>query len=174
MGEREPTKQAFGRAELPQELREVLKGFGYGCLAVETDIGVAHICHAADADIENFADKPVQYQWQLITMPTAPLIRLEVEILDRPANPYQFESFLNVDSEDQARVLDQLANQDQLYLAFYGDGLNYRFTKIVKHDRQHWQYLDEMVEWACRYWELVPPEQRDFDLAKAEFVRRYP
>ena len=105
-------------------------------------------------------------------MPTSPLIRLEVVILDRPAHPYQFESFLNVASEDQARVLDQLANQDQLYLAFYGDGLNYRFTKIVNHDRKHWQHLDEMVEWACRYRESIPPEQRDFDLAKAEFVRR--
>ena len=84
MGEREPTKETFGRTELPQGLREVFQGFGYGCLAVETDIGVAHICHAADADIENFADKPVRHQWQLIQMPTAPLIRLEVVILNRP------------------------------------------------------------------------------------------
>jgi hypothetical protein len=49
-GEWESTKETFGRAELPQELREVFQGFGYGCLAVETDIGVAHICHAADAE----------------------------------------------------------------------------------------------------------------------------
>ena len=125
MGEREPTKGTCGRAELPQELREVLQGFGHGCLAVETDISVVHICHAADTGIQNFADKPVRYQCQLVKLPTAPLIRLEVVILDRPANPYQFESFLNVASKDQARVLDQLANQDQLYPAFYSDGLNY-------------------------------------------------
>ena len=43
MGEREPTKETFGRAELPQELREVFQGFGYGCLAVGTDIGVIMI-----------------------------------------------------------------------------------------------------------------------------------
>ena len=174
MGEREPTKETFGRTELPQELREVFRGFGYGCLAVETDIGVVHICHAADADIENFANKPVRCQWQLVQMPTAPLIRLDVKILDHPTNPYRFESFLNIAAEDQARVLDQLANQDQLYLAFYGDGLDYRFTKIIQHDRQHWQCLDEMVDWACRYWDTIPPEQRDFDRAKDEFMRRYP
>jgi hypothetical protein len=35
-------------AELPEEIRQVFEGFGYGCLAAETNIGVVHICHAAD------------------------------------------------------------------------------------------------------------------------------
>jgi hypothetical protein len=77
--------------------------------------------------------------------PTAPLIRLQLTILDRPSNPYRFESFLNVAAEHQARVLAQLAGQERLYLAFYGDDLNHRFTKVVNHDRQQWQYLDELV-----------------------------
>jgi hypothetical protein len=64
-------------------------------------------------------------------MPTAPLIRLNVVIFDRPENPFEFESFLNVAEEDQAHVLDELANQDELYLSFYGDDLKYRFTKTV-------------------------------------------
>jgi hypothetical protein len=36
-----------------------------------------------------------------------------------------------VAEEDQAHVLDELANQDELYLSFYGDDLKYRFTKTV-------------------------------------------
>jgi hypothetical protein len=160
-------------AELPGEIREVFEGTGYGCLAAETNVGVVHVCHAADSDVEGFADKPVVYQWQLIRMPTAPLIRLELVILDHPTNPYKFESFLNVAGEDQARVLAQLANQDQLYLAFYGDGLTHRFTKIVKHDRQQWQYLDELVAEAMAHWDRIPPEQQDFDQAKAEFIGRF-
>jgi hypothetical protein len=159
--------------ELPAEIREVFERFGYGCLAAETNIGVVHVCHAADSDIEGFANKPVLYQWQLVKMPTAPLIRLELAILDHPSNPYRLESFLNVAQEDQARILAQLANQDPLYLAFHGDDLNYRFTKIVDHDRQQWQYLDELVEEATDYWDAIPPEQRDFDQAKAEFMRRF-
>ena len=132
-----------------------------------------------DSDIEGFADKPVLYQWQLIKMrsdeghPLAPLIRLEVTILANPFNPYKFESFLNVAQDDQARVLDQLAGQDRLYLAFYGDGFNHRFTKIVNHDEQQWQYLDELVAEATDYWEGIPPEQRDFDQAKAAFMKRF-
>jgi hypothetical protein len=134
---------------------------------------VVHVCHAADADIEGFANKPVLYQWQLIEMPTAPLIRLDLLILDQPNKPFKFESFLNVAEEDQARVLSQLANQDRLYLAFYGDDLTHRFTKIVQHDRQQWQYLDELVDQATRYWHKLPPERRDFYQAKAEFMRRF-
>ena len=71
-------------AELPEEIREVFERTGYGCLAAETNIGVVHVCHAAGGDIEGFADKPVLYQWQLIRMRTAPLIRLEMTILDHP------------------------------------------------------------------------------------------
>jgi hypothetical protein len=160
-------------AELPGEIRGVFERTGYGCLAAEANVGVVHACHAADGDIEGFADKPVQYRWQLIEMPTAPLIRLELVILDRPGNPYRFESFLNVAQEDQARVLVQLANQDRLYLAFYGDDLNHRFTKILEHDEQQWQQLDELVEGAIAYWDQIPPERRDFDRAKAEFMRRF-
>ena len=160
-------------AELPGEIREVFERVGYGSLTAETNIGVVHVCHAADSDIEGFANKPVSYQWQLIKMPTAPLIRLDLVIVDRPENPYKFESFVNVAEEDRAMVLAQLANQKHLYLAFYGDDLTYRFTKIIEHDKQQWQYLDELAAEAIDYWHEIPPEQRDYDLAKAEFMSRF-
>jgi hypothetical protein len=78
-----------------------------------------------------------------------------------------------VAEENQAEDVAQLANQDQLYLAFYGDDLTHRFTKVVKHDWQQWQYLDELVEEAERHWDRIPPERRDFDLARAEFMRKF-
>jgi hypothetical protein len=31
-----------------------------------------------------------------------------------------------------------------------------------------------MVEEATRYWEELPVGERDFDLAKAEYMRRFP
>lgn len=106
-------------------------------------------------------------------MPTAPLIRLELAVFDHSTHSYRFESFLNVAQKDQLRVLTQLANQDRLYLAFHGDDLNLRFTKIVNHDRQQWQQLDELVSEAIDYWEQIPLDQRDFDQAKAEFMSRF-
>jgi len=53
-------------AELPGEIREVFERTGYGCLAAEANVGVVHVCHALDADVEDFAGKPVVCQWQLI------------------------------------------------------------------------------------------------------------
>ena len=160
-------------AELPAEIHQVLANVGYGCLAVETNIGVVHICHAADGDIDGFTGKPVLSRWQLIKMPTAPLIRLELVIIDRPDNPFKFESFLNVAESDQAAVLAQLAGQDHLYLAFYGDDLTYRFTKVIRHETEQWQQLDELTAEAYRYWQEIPLTQRDFDLAKAIFMQLY-
>jgi hypothetical protein len=150
----------------------VFERTGYGCLAAEANVGVVHVCHAADRDIEDFAGKPALYRWDLVRMPTAPLIRLEVVILDHLANPYRFESFLNVAQEDQARVLAELANQDRLYLAFYGDDLTYRFTHVVDHDEQQWQHLGEPVAEATAYWNQLPPDRRDFDRAKTDFLSR--
>ncbi|MGB3715871.1 MAG: hypothetical protein WA996_15700 [Candidatus Promineifilaceae bacterium] len=93
-------------------------------------------------------------------------------ILDRPDYRYRFESFLNVAEEDQARVLARLANQDQLYLAFYDDKLDYCYTRILPHDEQQWQQLDELWQIADDYWEALPEDQRDFDLAKDEFMSK--
>ena len=68
----------------------------------------------------------------------------------------------------------KLANQEELYLAFYGDDLGYRYTKAIPHSEQQWQQLDELVAMASNYWEKLPPEQRDFDRAKADFMRHNP
>lgn len=159
--------------QLPPEIREVFEKQGYGCLAAETNMGVVHICHAADEDIEHFKNKPVWYQWQLFNMPTAPLLRLEVAVMDDPTNPYRFESFLNVADEDQARVLSTLASQESLHFAFYGNELNYEFTRTVPHDEQQWQQLDELVERALEDLESIPVEEQDFDRAKEVFMQLY-
>ena len=160
--------------ELPQEIREVFERSGYGCLAAESSRGIVHICHAPDRDINGFRGRPVHSSWQLIEMPTAPLIRLELVVMDNPFDPFRFESFLNVGERDQLQVLAQLAAQEELHLAFYGDNLNYRFTTTIAHNEQQWQQLDEMIADALVYWHQLPPAQRDFDLAKATFMGRYP
>jgi len=36
---------------------QVFDSVGYGCLPAETNVGVVHVCHAADSDVEGFAGK---------------------------------------------------------------------------------------------------------------------
>ena len=173
MQERGPRLDFANAHELSLPLRELFTDQGYGCLAVETDNGIVHICHASDNDIAGFRGAPVKYQWQLIMMPNAPLIRLLLVVVDNPRNPYQFESFLNVVEADQAQVLADLVEQEQLSLAFYGDDLNYRYSKVINHEPFHRQELGNVIARARLHWDQLEPEQRDFDLAKAEFMRYF-
>lgn len=159
--------------ELPPEIRQAFEWGGYGCLTDETNMGVIHVCYASDADIDGFQGKPVVYQWQLIAMPTAPIIRLEIRVLDDPHHPFLFETFLNVADIDQAKVLALLASQNKLNLAFYGDGLTHRFTKVVPHDEMQQEQLADLAQRAADYWATLPTEWHDFDRAKAEFIRRF-
>jgi hypothetical protein len=160
--------------ELTPELRAVFEEYSYGCLAVESSEGVLHLCHAPDEDIEDFRGKPAAFRWQLVEMPTAPLVRLEAFIFDNPIAPFRFESFLNVGDEEQLNVLSQLASQEELHLVFFGDDLEYRFTKTLPHGEDQWQQLDEIVVQALSYWETLPETERDFDKAKADYFRETP
>ena len=159
---------------LPPEIREVFERTGYGCLAAESSRGIVHVCHAADEDIANFVDKPVEARWDLIEMPTAPLVRLELLVYDDPRDPFCFESFLNVAAPDQLAVLAELAGQEELYLAFYGDDLTYCYTAVLTHGESQWQRLDEIIGQAEAYWANLPEEARDFDQAKALYMRIHP
>ena len=155
---------------LPPEIRTVFEHTGYGCLAAETARGVVHVCHASDADIADFVDVPAHARWELIEMPTAPLVRLELLVHDDPGNPYRFESFLNVAAPEQLAILAELAGQEALYMAFFGDDLTYRYTTAVPHTEQQWQQLDGIIERAELYWQGLPDEERDFDQAKAVYM----
>ena len=158
--------------ELPSGLRDVFRHSGYGCAAFATHDEIIHACHASDKDIEGFYDQPVLYQWQLVKMSTAPLLRLELVILDRPENPYQFESFLNVGDGAQKGILTHLIQQDRLQLAFYDYILSYRYTKLLPHGESQQAKLQNLAAQAWAYWLNLPPSERDFDLAKASFTER--
>jgi len=155
---------------LPPEIRTVFEHIGYGCLAAETSRGVVHVCHAPDADIAGFVDKPALAGWELIEMPTAPLVRLEFLVFDTPTAPYRFEHFLNVAEPEQHALLAELASQEEFQMAFFGDDLTYRHTVAVPHSHQQWQQLDEIITRAELYWQGLSDERRDFALAKAAYL----
>ena len=159
--------------QLPEAIKELFTNTGYGCLALESDQGIVHVCHAADQDIASFAEAPIISQWQLIKMPTAPLLRLEFLILDNPTNPFKFESFLNIAEPDQAAVLDEMLQQDHFALAFFGDALTYQYSKLDAHEITQRQQLAYLMDEAMTYWQALPVGQRDFDLAKAIFMSHF-
>lgn len=170
----ETAPRSLADGHLPPELRAAFRQTGPGCITVETSFGVVHVCHATDWDIAGFAHQPVWYRWELAKLPTAPVIRLNLVILDQPQNPYRYESFLNIGNEDQTRILEILLTQEQLILPFYGDDFNQRLTKVVPHGAEQRRQLGALVEQAAAHWHGIPTDQRDFDQAKAMFQQRYP
>ena len=76
----------------------------------------------------------------------------DAEMDDIPLKPYQFEAFYDVALEEHARMLAQLAIQEQLYLAFCDENGTHRFTQLVPHDEQQWQFLEHLVAQADKHW----------------------
>lgn len=157
--------------DLPPELRVVFAQSGPGCITAETNLGVVHVCHAADRDMAGFLNAPVWYRWELALLPPAPVLRLNLAIVDQPHNPYHYESFLNIGDEDQARILTTLLTQERLYFPFYGADFGHRFTKVVPHQAEQRAQLGGLVRQAAAHWQAIPRDQRNFDRAKAMFQR---
>jgi len=61
--------------------------------------------------------------------------------------------------------------QDRLYLAFNGDDLSHRSTKIAHHDEQQRCRLDYLMYEAMDYWAQIPMKRRDLGQTEAPFIR---
>jgi hypothetical protein len=166
------TSELLTRTLVAPEAKEVFEKTGSGCFAVETTEGIAFLAAASDEDVEGFAGSPVLSQWQLIDMPTAPLIRLHLTILDRPHNPYRFEAFFNISNPDSCRILSEQLGQDSLVLAFLGGDLEHHFSKILPFSEEERGAVHQLVGQAIEHLASIPKGERDFDLAKAEFQKR--
>lgn len=68
-------------------------------------------------------------------------------------------------------LLSELAGQEEPYLTFYGDDLTYHYTVALAQDEQQQQALAELTAETLVYWESLLLEERDYDLAKTNFVR---
>jgi len=166
------TSEFLTRTQIPPEAREVFEKTGSGCFAVETNEGIVFLAAASDTDVEGFAGSPVISQWQLVEMPTAPLVRLHLTILDRPHNPYRFETFFNITSTESCRILSEQLSQESLVLAFLGSDLEHRFSKVLPFAEEERHAVHQLIGQAIEHLVTIPKGERDFDQAKAEFQRQ--
>lgn len=159
---------------LPQEMQAVFEKNGPGCFAAEREDMVTFVTCAPDQDIQSFRSAKVLYGWELVEMPSAPIIRFRASILDDPTAPYILEHFLNVEDADQSRILSRLLEQDNLCFDFFGKEYEYHYSKYLPHPAKMREDLCYVIAWAKKHMATVPPEQRDFDRAKADFQRQFP
>jgi hypothetical protein len=156
-------------------LQDVFAEVGKGCLAIERSREIIFVTHAADLDIARFRGAPVLWRWQLVKMPTAPLIRFHARIFDSlwSGSTYTLEHYLNVDDALQARCLSRLVKQPELTFEFYGEEFEYRFAQGVPNPESMQRQLDGIVRQAIDYYGDIPASLRNFDQAKAEFLRHH-
>lgn len=160
---------------LPDEMQAVFEKSGYGCFAAEqADESVSFVTHVAPADTQSLRHAPLIYDWQIITMPTAPLIRFAAAFLDDVYHPYRLEHFLNISDPDQARCLSRLIEQSELRFDFYDAEYEFTFSKPVVHPEFRREKLAFLMREAVNHYGTLPPDQRDFDRAKAAFQRAFP
>jgi hypothetical protein len=159
---------------LPPEMQAVFEKSGVGCFAAErADESVSFVTHVAPTDLQSLRHAPVIYDWQIFTMPTAPLIRFAAAFLDDVYHPYRLEHFLNIGDPDQARCLSRLIEQSALHFDFYDAEYEFTFSKPVVHPAFRRAKLATLIREAVNHYGTIPPQQRDFDHAKALFQRYF-
>ena len=112
---------------------------------------------------------PIQVTRELHQHEAAPVIRTVVKIYDQPDRPLALEAFINVDEPDQWADFANLAEQDELLLLFYDEGLSHRLTKRLKKTTGH--EMRNILNWADRVRASIPDEWCDFDRARADVLR---
>lgn len=156
---------------LPPELRQFLRDRDYACVTESTGQGTILVLKAPGADILSARGSvPIELRHELYDVPTAPVIRMITTIHDQPDHPLRFESFVNVEDEQQRAEYQALSLQDHLFMLFYDEQLRHRLTKQVGQlDRER---IADVLSRADALFGAIPEEQYNFDTAKAWVMAR--
>ena len=155
--------------QLPPELAAFLRDQQYAALLHATDLGTVLVIKAPGHEIESVRGRvPIGFNHELYAHPAAPVIRMVTRIYDQPDRPLAFETFLNVDDEQQRAEYGELARQDELPLLFYDESLRHRLAKRVRHSAR--EGVLEVLITALRLRAQIPHDRFDFDAAKAEVI----
>lgn len=134
----------------------------------------ALLAKAPDEDVAGFRGRvSVQTRWELGRLACGSVLRLHLTILDRPDNPYRFETFLNVADLEQLACVLKLLTQEILPMHFFDSRTEYVFSKKNKNPRQLRWELMELVAWAVQDQKDLGAAW-DFDRAKALFQAQHP
>lgn len=161
--------------QLPPELAAFLRTQTRACLLLGTDRGSGFVLKTQAEEIDGLrGPTPILLRHELYRHRSSPVIRLLLRFYDRPqAQPpssLAFESFINVDDEEQRQDYGELARQDLIPLHFYDDGLQHRLAKTVRNSIR--ASIPQLLVTALSLRARIPNDQLDFDRAKAEVIAR--
>jgi hypothetical protein len=156
---------------LPAELQEFLRDRDFACVTLGSDQGTVLILKAPSRDILSARGHvPIELRHELYEFPTAPVVRMVTTIYDQPERPLRFESFVNVEDEQQRAEYAALSRQEHLLMLFYDERLDHRLTKQV--GQLDGERIADVLSRAEALFQAIPEEQFDFEAAKAWVMAR--
>lgn len=154
---------------LPPELAEFLKNQDLTALFHGSDIGTLLIVKAPAAELQMLGGPiPIALIHELYAHPRSPVVRSLLTFYDVPDQPLRLETFTNVADPEQREPFAALATQEQIPLLFYDEALCHRLSKRMTNTATEW--IPAIVGEANRLLAAIPPDQRDFDAAKADVL----
>ena len=162
-------------ADLPPDLSAFLESQRMACLLIGTESGSGFVIKAPRDGIEGLrGPMPVLFRHELYRHRTSPVIRLLLRLYDRqdahPPSSLAFESFVNIDDEEQRNDYGELARQDLVDLHFYDEALRHRLTKQIPNNLR--ADIPLVLSTALRLRARIPNDRFDFDQAKADVIAR--
>jgi hypothetical protein len=160
---------------LPPELAAFLRTQTRACLLLGTDRGSSFILKTPASDLDGLRGPlPILLRHELYRHWSSPVIRLLLRFydvpLDQPPSSLAFESFINVDDEEQRSDYGELARQALIPLHFYDQALQHRLAKTVRNSLR--PSIPQLLVTALSLRARIPQDQLDFDQAKAEVIAR--
>jgi len=174
--EHDPHQQHPSDPLMPIELTPELADFlrrqpHYACVTHATSEGTAYVIRAPAADLVTLrGTMPIGLRHELYALPSAPVIRSVLTIMDRPRAPLRLETFCNVAEPDQRADFAALADQERLLLLFYDEELRHRLAKRVPYpDRSD---VPLILARADELRAAIPASRFNFDRAKLAVMRQ--
>lgn len=161
---------------LPDDLQQALLSTSEPvCSALIVNAIASVIVKAPSDEVASFRGAiPVLYRYELGRFEEGAVIRLYLEIKDRPASPYSMETFLNPAADHDLELLRQLISQAVLDIHFFDMAVNYVFSKRLRHRKLQRRELGALMDMALAHLQAVSPEQLNWQVAKAKFQRQMP
>lgn len=117
------------------------------CFAADIGGQAALVIKASESDVNHWrgAGLPIAYQYAAGYYPTGAVISLAATVFADDGRAVTAVTMLNVSSEHDFPLLLKFACQDRLYLHLFGDQARFKFSKWVRHGRQHSERLTVLI-----------------------------
>jgi hypothetical protein len=111
---------------------------------------------------------PVRLTHALYNKPTAPVIRTQLQWYDYQSSHLSFETFTNIDDEEQRILFRRLSRQPDVVTLCYSESLDSPIQKRITNAQM--KEVEKIAQMALVLRQLIPDHEYDFDQAKARVI----